>query len=80
MKTFINTALSLSVGLTLVGTALALNIHWIGHVTPSDDLVSGIQMLYQSAQMETVGFVMLGMSFVLILAAFSAMFAQKEGN
>lgn len=80
MKTFINTALSLSVGLTLVGTALALNIHWIGHVRPSDDLVSGIQMLYQSAQMETVGFVMLGMSFVLILAAFSAMFAQKEGN
>lgn len=41
MTKVINTALALSIGLVLVlvGTALALNTHWIGRVMPADDLV-----------------------------------------
>jgi uncharacterized membrane protein YczE len=81
MTTFINTALSLSIGLTLVGTALALNVHWIGHVMPVDDLVSGIQMLSQSAHMQSFGFGMFGAGIALMLAAFAAIISQKlEGK
>ena len=39
MTKVINTALALSIGLVLVGTALALNTHWIGRVMPADDFV-----------------------------------------